>query len=257
MAEHGASPPDDHAGTIRGSSGRGIAGSAAAAASSNERSARRLAIRELVLEHPYAAEIHNERLQRMVDVSARRLSSLTVVLENLWSAHNFSAIVRSAEGLGLQTAHVIETLNRYRKSPGVAHGADRWLNVRRHRSLAACVDELVEEGFRVACADVGPGCVDLHEVPADRPIAVLLGSERTGLSDEAKRCAHLRFTIPMAGFTESFNVSVSAAISLYALQGERRRHLGHDGDLTIEQAAELVAGWLEETRSRRRRTHRS
>ncbi|REJ83423.1 MAG: TrmH family RNA methyltransferase [Acidobacteria bacterium] len=195
----------------------------------------------------------------MIAVAARRLSSLTVVLDNLWSAHNFSAIVRTAEALGLCEAHVVEALSRYRSKAGVTHGADRWLPVRRHGSFVECRAKLRDAGFLLACADVGEGCVELGHLPCDRPLAIVLGSEKHGLSEAARSGADLRFTVPMAGFTESFNVSVSAAISLFHVEQRMRERLarrGLEGELAAERAAAMVAAWIESTRARRRRTHR-
>lgn len=222
-----------------------------------ERSAsRRQVILEGLRQHPVANEILPQRLERMADVLSQRLCSLTVVLENLFDSHNTSAVIRSAEGLGLFETHVVESLHRFRKAKKITHGADRWLEVRRHSDLTSCLQVLRAQNFTLACADVGPGCVPLEEVPVEEPLAVVLGSEKAGLSRAARRAADVRFTVPMLGFTESFNVSVSAAVALYSLQRRRRSLLGELGDLPIDRAIETGQSWIESTRERRTRAGR-
>jgi tRNA (guanosine-2'-O-)-methyltransferase len=192
----------------------------------------------------------------MLEVAASRLSSITVVLENLWDPHNVSAVIRSAEGLGLDQVHVVEQPHRFRTNRGVARGSDRWLRSQRHPDNASCVAGLSESGYTTCAADLGPGCVRLQDIPLDAPVAIVLGSERSGLTTEAKTLAHLRFTIPMHGMTESFNVSVSAAVALWDLCQRRRARLSAAGDLPLEQQVARVSAWLTRQTARRYRGHR-
>ncbi|HVS14178.1 MAG TPA: RNA methyltransferase [Thermoanaerobaculia bacterium] len=194
--------------------------------------------------HPLRGEVTPRRYRRMLEVAASRLGSVTVVLENLWDPHNVSAVIRSAEGIGIDEAHVVEQPHRFRVNRGVARGAERWLRIRRHPDIVGCIARLASEGFVTCAADVGPGCLGLPELPLDRPIAIVLGSEKDGLTTEAKVVTDLRFTIPMAGMTESFNVSVSAAIALWDLCRRRRALLGAAGDLALEDRVARVAEWL-------------
>ena len=201
---------------------------------------------------PLATELTDRRLERLTAVAKRRLRSVTVVGENLWDPHNFSAIIRSAEGLGLERVHIVEDPHPYKRHPGILHGADRWVRLIRHPTLESCLAELQADGFLTAAADVGDGCVPIDEIPIDGPVAIVMGTEKAGLTDRAKTMTDVRFTIPMSGFTESFNVSVSAALALFDLSRRRRKHLGTDGDLARTQQLELLGYFLE--RSRRRRT---
>jgi tRNA (guanosine-2'-O-)-methyltransferase len=203
--------------------------------------------------HPLCGEITPRRYRRMLEVAASRLGSITVVLENLWDPHNVSAVIRSAEGIGVDRVHVVEQPHRFCVNRGVARGAHRWLRIHRHPDVASCLARLAAEGFVTCAADVGPGCLDLRELPLDRPLAIVLGSEKDGLTTEARSLAHLRFTIPMAGMTGSFNVSVSAAIALWDLCRRRRVQLGRDGDLALEDQVERVTAWLARQAASRRR----
>lgn len=208
-------------------------------------------LRRAVAANPLHQELSPRRLERSLAVVLRRLQSVTIVLENLWDPHNVSAVVRTAEGLGLDQVHVVEEPHRYRRHPSILHGADRWLEIVRQPDLATALAELRQRGFLTCAADLGPGCVELGELPCEQPVALVLGSEKDGLTQAAKTAADLRFTIPMSGFTGSFNVSVSAAIALWELTSRRRRFLGRAGDLDVEEMTERVYRWLRETRARK------
>jgi tRNA (guanosine-2'-O-)-methyltransferase len=160
-----------------------------------------------------------------------RLRSVTVVMENLVDAHNVAAVLRTAEGLGLDCLHAVETLNKWDKSKAIARSAEDWIRVRKHSGVATCIDGLRREGFVIAAADVGTGSVPLTEVSIEQPVAIVFGSEHAGLSQTALSLADIRFTVPMYGLVESFNVSVTAAMVLHDLTTRRRRWLGEDGDL--------------------------
>lgn len=195
--------------------------------------------------HPATGRMRQSRFERMIQVVSRRLDSVTVVLENLADTHNCSAVVRSAEGLGLSSVHVVEQPRRFRKHHQILKGADRWIDIERHRTIDQCLAALHERGFSTWAADVGPGCVPIDELDVSGPTAVILGTEMDGLTDEARRHATGRFTIPMYGFTGSFNVSVSAAVALASLSSRRRRHLGRASDLRAAKAEDLLQGWLD------------
>jgi tRNA (guanosine-2'-O-)-methyltransferase len=200
--------------------------------------------------HPAAGELTERRLLRIAEVASRRLSSITLVAESLWDSHNLAAVVRTCEALGLDEVHVVEQPNRYRRHPGILHGADRWIRIVRHPRLGGCLAGLREQGFLLCAADVGAGCVPLSDIPIDGPLAMILGTEKAGLTEAAREVADVRFSVPMSGFTGSLNVSVSAAIALYDLTGRRRRFLGTPGDLELEQAVKRAHSWIETSRRR-------
>ena len=208
-------------------------------------------LRAALADHVLRHEVTVDRFERMLSVASSRLRSVTVVLESLWDPHNVSAVIRSAEGIGIDEAHVVEQPHRFRTNRGVARGADRWLRIHRHADIGACFEHLRTRGFRTCAADVGAGCRPLPELPLDRPIAIVLGSEKEGLTTEARSLAELRFTIPMHGMTASFNVSVSAAITLWDLCRRRREMLAGDGDLTLDEQIARVGAWLARQASRR------
>jgi tRNA (guanosine-2'-O-)-methyltransferase len=182
------------------------------------------------------AELTPRRATRILEVAVCRLSSVTVVMENLVDTHNAAAVLRTAEGLGLDALHVVEEPNRWERHKAVARSADNWIAVHKHQSVVGCLAALRTGGARVYAADVGVGCTPVGEVPIDTPVALIFGSEHAGLSKSAVALADGRFTIPMHGFVESFNVSVSAAVALWELTRRRRAALqttGAVGDLEM------------------------
>ena len=181
--------------------------------------------------HALAGELTPRRCQRVLDVVLRRLRSVTVVLENLSDVHNASAVLRSAEGLGLEAIHVVEQPNKWEKNNAIAKGSQRWIEVVKHQGLSRCLGDLSAGGFQLFAADVGEGCVPVHQIDVSKPVALVFGSEHAGLSKRALALTDARFTVPMFGFVESFNVSVSAALALYDVSARRRAGLSDEGDL--------------------------
>jgi tRNA (guanosine-2'-O-)-methyltransferase len=194
--------------------------------------------------HPLAGEVTERRVARIAQVAAARLRSVTVVMENVFDPHNCSAVLRTAEGLGLDAIHVVEQPNRFEKNKAIAMGADRWIAVERHPGLARCLGDLSARGTVLLAADVGEGCLPVHAIPVDAPVALVFGSERDGLSKRARALTDRRFTVPMYGFVESFNVSVSAAVALSDVARRRREHLGRTGDLDDDEAWGRAERWL-------------
>lgn len=195
---------------------------------------RRARLQAYLAAHPLASEVTPRRLARVLDVLERRLGSVTTVMENLSDPHNVSAVLRTGEGLGLSELHVVEQPNKWEKNKQISMGAERWIEVVRYDGLARCLGHLSAQGFSLWAADVGPGCVPVDELPVEGKVALVFGSEHSGLSKRALSLTDGRFTIPMSGMVESFNVSVSAALALYDV-ATRRRHLltarGERGDL--------------------------
>ncbi len=213
--------------------------------SRGDQSDRHERLRALVHEHPLARELTARRLARVLAVLERRLGSVTVVMENLSDPHNVSAVLRTAEGLGLSELHVVEQPNKWEKNKAISKGAERWIEIVRHQGLARCLGDLSARGFSLFAADVGPGCVPVDEVPVDGNVALVFGSEHAGLSKRALTLTDARFTVPMAGMVESFNVSVSAALALWDVSSRRRRVLarasakGDLDDATLADRADL------------------
>lgn len=169
------------------------------------------ALRGMLTEH---------RRERIDHVVRRRMKTLTVVVEDLRDPHNQAAVLRTAEGLGLLTAHVIDTPDQHGRtetfdpSRGVTKDADKWMAIRKHKSVPPCVDELKAQGFAIYAGALDAKSVSLYDLDVTRPCAFVFGNEHRGVSPALREKADRLFAIPMRGFVESFNVSVAAAICL-------------------------------------------
>jgi tRNA (guanosine-2'-O-)-methyltransferase len=168
------------------------------------------------------------RAQRIDRVVAERLGSLTLVLEGVHDPHNLAAVLRTAEGLGLQEVHVLEAPIGFRPNSKITQGADKWLDVVRHRSVGLCVEALRARGFLLFASLLAEESQPLERLPFDRKLALVFGNEHEGVSKELAAACDGSFKIPMYGFTQSFNISVAAAIALHAgVEAARRGGGGH------------------------------
>ncbi len=159
-------------------------------------------------------------------IATERTRHVTTVLEDIYQPHNASAVVRTCDLLGIQDLHIIENRNKYTVNPDVTLGSSKWVDMHRYRereeNTMECVRRLKRDGYRIVVTtphaeNVTPATIDLS-----RPMAFCFGTELTGASDELMANADEHLRIPMHGFTESYNISVSAAIVLYTVM-ERLR----------------------------------
>lgn len=180
------------------------------------------------------------RRERIDQVAAGRLAGVALVLEDLHDPHNGGAALRSCEAVGLCEVHVIQNKERFRTSSRVTQGCDKWLDVVQQHDTSECLRALRARGFRLYAA-VPSATRRLEELDPLLPAAFLIGNEHAGLTPEARALCDEQFTIPMHGFSESMNLSVATAITLYTHTSRRRAALGTDGDLDEARLAELRA----------------
>jgi tRNA (guanosine-2'-O-)-methyltransferase len=182
------------------------------------------------------------RLERIREVVAERTRTVVPVVEGLVNTGNVSAVMRSAEALGYQDLHVVKGENeRYKHSQRTAQGAQHWLDVWRWEGAAGCVDHFHDRGYRVVAMHLDDRAVPIGEVDFTAPTAMVFGNEAEGVSERMRAAADATVVIPLAGFTESFNVSVAAALGLYHAQQDRLRRQGRHADLTDAEQQRLVA----------------
>lgn len=165
----------------------------------------------------------SQRKARFLEVLARRTRYITVALEDVFQLHNASAVIRSCDVFGLQEAHLIEARFGRRLDKKIAMGAQRWVDIHRHATTADCLRTLKSRGFRIVATSPREGSLTPDDFPLDRPLALFLGTEKEGLSQEVMEQADHTIHIPMQGFTESLNISVAAAILLYRLTQRLRQ----------------------------------
>ena len=183
------------------------------------------------------------RFRRLKQVLDRRQPDLSVLMDGVHKPHNFSAVLRTCDAVGVLRAHVVP-VGELEPSRQIARGASRYVRVVRHRSLDAAVDRLREAGFAIVAAHPAPDAPDFRELDYTVPTAVLLGTELDGLSDEALAAADAAVRIPMLGAVTSLNVSVAAALILYEAQRQRQDAGMYDSRrLDDDTARRLLFEW--------------
>ncbi|RIW15594.1 TrmH family RNA methyltransferase [Algoriphagus lacus] len=158
----------------------------------------------------------------MERVLSKRTRFLTVVLEDIFKPHNASAVIRTCDCFGLQDIHVIEKTTEYKVNPYVTRGASQWVDLHKyHRvegsSVDACFESLRNQGYKIYGTSPAPSSMSIYELQPTEKLALVFGNEHEGISKEVKSKADGLVHIPMLGFTDSFNISVSASIFLYDL----------------------------------------
>lgn len=180
-----------------------------------------------------------ERRERVDRVVAARTRSLTVVLEHVHDPHNIGAALRTCECFGLQELHVVEgPRSAFKPAPLITAGAEKWIDVRRSASIDEKVAELKAGGYLVFASRLTGEAIPLPALPLDRKLALVFGNEHEGVTDRAAELCDGNFRIPMAGFTQSLNISVALAVSLSWLV-LRRGEVGLAGDLSEDEARAL------------------
>ena len=191
----------------------------------------------------------SERRIAIIDkVIENRTKYVTVLLEDISHAQNANAVLRTCECLGLKDIHIIENLNQYYYSKGVAMGAGKWVNLHKYNkhennSLEA-INTLKSDGYRIIATAPGGTCIPLQDFDVTKgKFAIALGTEQKGISETIRKNADELITIPMFGFTESFNLSVSNAIILHHLI-EKLRSSDVKWQLSDDEKTKLKLQWL-------------
>lgn len=170
--------------------------------------------------HQAALDLEPRRLRKALDLLNHRIGDVAVVLEAVRRRHNSSAILRSIEAFGFHQAHLVT--NAFRPAPGASRGAERWLDLNLHATSDDCLDVLEAQGYETWVADFNEGAVPPWEVPTDRKISLVFGSEVVGVSAAARARAKGTVFIPTVGVTQSLNVSAAASIILAQVSQSRR-----------------------------------
>ncbi len=176
---------------------------------------------------PYLSDARKTRIDQVL---RGRMQRVQVAIEEPYDPHNAAAVVRSAEALGAGAVHVIRADERILRQKRTTAGTFHWVDTRDYAELDDFFDQMKAQEMIVAGACVGDGLM-LEDLPLDRNICLLFGNENRGLSQAARERCELRYGIPIFGFAESYNLSVSAAVSLYSVLGRMRRAIGALGDL--------------------------
>ena len=192
-----------------------------------------------------------ERYQNFQNVLNNRTRYITVVLEDIFQSQNASAVLRTADCFGIQDVHVIENKNVYQLNPDVTLGSSNWLNINKYKNkennTLDTIHHLKNNGYRIIATSPHKNDVDLEHFDLSKgKTALFFGTEINGLSDIVLENADEYLKIPMFGFTESFNISVSAAIVLYDLTTKLRKS-EIIWQLSDTEKDEIMLSWLKQT----------
>ncbi|RRQ48235.1 TrmH family RNA methyltransferase [Maribacter algicola] len=190
--------------------------------------------------------ISEERRERFISILESRTNFITVAIEDVYQMHNTSAVIRSCESFGVQKAHLIEGRFGKRLDKKIAMGAQQWVDLHRYSSSSEAISTLRKQGYKIVATSPHADSSLLTDFQMDSPIALFFGTEKEGLSKEVMDKADMFLKIPMVGFTESLNISVSAAIILQDLT-TKLRNSNSPWRLSEEEILEKRLDWTKKS----------
>ncbi len=161
------------------------------------------------------------RWSKIKNVLNQRQPDLSILMEKVHKLHNFWAVVRTCDAVGISDTHVVVPEGGFRASAGLTQGSDKWVNVHRHRTFDEALTSVKNKKMKTYAAHFSDSAVDFRDVDYTIPCAIILGTEKFGVSEQAADAADEHIIIPMHGMVQSLNVSVAAALILYEAQRQR------------------------------------
>jgi tRNA (guanosine-2'-O-)-methyltransferase len=192
-----------------------------------------------ILDHltPFLTELRQERIAEIV---ANRTFSIVPVLDGLYDRGNVNAVLRSAESMGYQQVHIIDSSEKFKRANRITQGADKWMDIEEWETADECLHSLKQKGYRILATSL-ESAQPIGDFSFTQPTAIVFGNEKDGVSDAALKQADARVMLPMAGFSQSYNISVAAALCLYHISQSRISETGQQGDLNEEEKRSLTA----------------
>ncbi len=163
-----------------------------------------------------------QRFARIQEMLALRQHDLTVCMEQVHKPHNVSAVIRTADAVGINEVHAVWPSERMRTMVSASAGSNSWVKVKTHRNIAEAVTHLKDRGMQVLATNLSAKAVDFREIDYTHPTCILMGQEKTGITAEALELADHDIIIPMVGMVQSLNVSVAPALIVYEAQRQRQ-----------------------------------
>lgn len=188
------------------------------------------------------------KVELIKEVLNQRTRHLTVVLEDIYQDQNASAVMRTCDCFGIQDLYVTQNLHDYTINPNVVRGASKWVSLHKYErepeSIQKCYADLKSDGYRIVGTTPRPDSASIYEIDISQKTAIVFGTEKRGMSDYAMTHADELVHIPMLGFTESFNISVSAALIMSELS-HKLRGMNVDWGLSKNEKEELTYEWYQ------------
>ncbi len=186
------------------------------------------------------------RKQRFSQVLNQRTKHFTVAIEDVYQLHNTSAVIRSCDVFGVQEVNIVEEINRKRIDREIAMGAQKWVDLNRFNNVKDCIKSLKNQGYQIVATTPHTNDCVLQDFDVTKKSCFFFGRETEGLSEEVLNQADVFLKIPMAGFTESLNISVSAAIILQQVTSKLKAS-SINWQLTDAEKAAKRLDWIKKT----------
>jgi tRNA (guanosine-2'-O-)-methyltransferase len=188
----------------------------------------------------------NERREKLLKVLSQRQQNLTVVLENVFDPHNISAVMRTADSIGIQDIYILNTRIPPHKKWGAksSSSAAGWLTIKQFTDAGECFSSIRDNGYTILTTHLAENSVGLYDLDLTQKLALVFGNEREGVSEEIRALADGNFIIPQAGIIQSLNISVACAVTLYEAF-RQKTNAGHyrEPNITGNAARELLLNW--------------
>lgn len=198
-----------------------------------------------LLEH-LESYLTEHRKNRFDTVLPNRTKHFTVATEDVYQLHNTSAVMRSCDVFGIQEVNIVEEQNSKRIDREIAMGAQKWVDLNRYQSVRDCISDLKHKGYQIVATTPHTDDCELYDFDVTKKSCFFFGRETEGLSKAVLDSADCFLKIPMVGFTESLNISVSAAIILQHVTTKLRKS-DINWQLTDDEMAEKRMDWCKKT----------
>ena len=186
-----------------------------------------------------------KRKQKIISVVHARQKSLRIVLENIHDPHNVSAIFRTCDAVGVPKVSLLYTVEKFpRIGKKSSASAFKWVEKDKFKDVEACYNSLRAEGFTILASSICSDAVSLYDLDLTKKVAIVLGNEHRGVSEEAVKLADKKFLIPMTGMVQSLNVSVASAVVLYeAFRQRLKKKMYEKTEYSPEEMDEILQSW--------------
>jgi tRNA (guanosine-2'-O-)-methyltransferase len=186
------------------------------------------------------------RKEKFAKVLSQRTKHFTVATEDVYQLHNTSAVIRSCDVFGIQEVNIVEERNSKRIDREIAMGAQKWVDLKRYHTVKDCIHDLRHKGFQIVATTPHTNNCNLHDFDVAKKSCFFFGRETEGLSEEVLKEADCYLKIPMVGFTESLNISVSAAVILQHVTSKLKQTT-IDWKLSEAEQLEKRMDWIKKT----------
>ena len=162
-----------------------------------------------------------DRFKKIKDVLFKRQMDLTVILDNIHKPHNFNAIVRTCDAVGVQDVQYIPVTKGYRQLNYYAKGSQKWVEAHKFDDFPSCAKIFQDQGYQLLAAHFSDQAIDYRDVDYTKPTAIVMGTELKGISNQTANIVDKHIIVPMQGMVASLNVSVASAVILFEAQKQR------------------------------------